>query len=60
MDNPISWFGGTRFAGFSEDEIRAIREGAALRARRDMAALRQERWRSADPKSKRGLKRKAA
>ena len=60
MDHPISWFGGAQFAGFSDDEIRAIREGAALRARQDVAALRQEEWRAAEPRSKRRLKRKAA
>ena len=60
MDHPINWVGGTRFAGFSDDEIRAIREGAALRARQDMAAPRQQTWRAAGPRSKRSLKRKAA
>lgn len=60
MEHPISWFGGSRFAGFSEDEIRAIRESAALRARQDMAALRQQMWRAAEPRRKRSLKRKAA
>jgi len=60
MDNPISWFGGARFAGFGDDEIRAIRESAALRARQDVAALRQEELRATEPRSRRRLKRKAA
>ena len=60
MDHQIAWFGGERFAGFSDDEIRAIREGAALRARQEMVALRQQTWRNAEPKRRRNLKRKAA
>jgi len=60
MSHSISWFGGTRFAGFSDDEIRAIRDGAAVRARQDMAAFRQETWRAAEPRRKRSVKRKAA
>jgi hypothetical protein len=60
MFQSISWFGGGRFAGFSDDEIRTIVEGAAVRARKRMPAVRQEPWRSATPRGKRNLKRKAA
>jgi hypothetical protein len=60
MGHSVSWFGGTRFAGFSDDEIRTIQEGAATRARQASAALRQRTWRATSPRSKRSLKRKAA
>jgi hypothetical protein len=60
MGPAISWFGGTRFAGFSDDEIRAIQEGAAIRARQARAALRQDTLRASAARSKRSLKRKAA
>ncbi len=60
MDNPINWFGGTQFAGFSDNEIRAIREGAALRARQDVDAPRQQTSRAAGSRRKRSVKRKAA
>ena len=60
MSQPISWFGGARFAGFGDDEIRAIQEGAAVRVRKGMAAPREEPWRATAPRSKRNLKRKAA
>ena len=60
MNQPISWFGGSRFAGFGDDEIRAIQEGAAVRVRKRMAAVRQEPFRATAPRGKRNLKRKAA
>ena len=60
MDQPISWFGGSRFAGFSDDEIRMIQEGAASRVRKRKAAVRQEPWRATGSRSKRNLKRRAA
>jgi hypothetical protein len=60
MDQPINWFGGERFAGFSDDEIRTIQEGAALRARKGAAAARQAAWRAAAPRTRRSVKRKAA
>jgi len=60
MGNSISWFGGTRFTGFSDDEIRAIQEGAAIRARQAGAGLRQRTLRATSPRSKRNLRRKAA
>lgn len=60
MDQPISWFGGSRFTGFSDDEIRMIQEGAASRVRKRKAAVRQEPWRVTGSRSKRNLKRRAA
>lgn len=60
MDQSINWFGGERFAGFSDDEIRAIQTGAASRARKGAAAPRQEAWRAPVPRTRRNVKRKAA
>jgi hypothetical protein len=60
MDQPISWFGGSRFTGFSDDEIRAILDGAALRLRKEMSVSRQEPWRARTPRAKRSVRRKAA
>jgi hypothetical protein len=60
MGQAISWFGGTRFTGFSDDEIRAIQEGATIRARQASVAMRQGTLRASTARNKRNLKRKAA
>jgi len=60
MDQPINWFGSERFAGFSDDEIRMIQEGAASRTRKGAGAARQGAWRTTATRTRRNVKRKAA